>query len=83
MGKYDPLYNYLSKRTDARITLTFKEIESLIGDNLPESARTYSAWWGNSNTKDHPHSRSWLDANYKTVDVISGIANQCMVFERG
>ncbi len=82
MGKYDPLYNYLSKRTDTRIKLTFTEIESMIGDKLPISAKRYPAWWSNSQTEDHPHSRSWLDANYKTVDVGSGIDNQYMVFER-
>jgi hypothetical protein len=82
MGKYDPLYNYLSKRTDTKIALTFTEIEKLIGDKLPESAKRYSAWWSNSQTKAHPYAHAWLDANYKTVDVISGITKQHMIFER-
>ena len=82
LKKYAPLYNYLSKRTDTRLTLTFAEIESIIGDNLPKSARKYTAWWSNSKTKAHPYSHSWLDADYKTANIISGLANQCMVFER-
>ncbi len=82
MGKYDPLYNYLSKRTDARITLTFAEIESIIGDKLPASARKHSAWWCSGKSNGHLQADSWIDANYKTVDVESGIKNQRMVFER-
>ena len=82
MGKYDPLYNFLSKKEDAKVKLTFKEIEVLIGDKLPESAKKYSAWWSNSQTDAHPYARSWLDAGYKTIDVANGIVNQYMVFEK-
>ncbi len=82
MGKYDPLYNYLSQKEDAKVKLTFIEIEALIGDKLPESAKKYSAWWSNSQTDAHPYAHSWLDAGYKTIDVVNGIVNQYMVFEK-
>jgi hypothetical protein len=80
MEKYISLYRFLSKRTSARMTLTFAEIERIIGSNLPESARKYSAWWSNSHTNAHPHSRSWLNAGYKTADVANGISSEQMVF---
>ncbi len=80
MDKYNPLYVFLSKKADNRITLKFSEIENIIGDKLPKSARMYSAWWSNSQTNAHPYSRSWIDAGYKTVDVATGISNEEMVF---
>lgn len=81
MSKYDPLYNYLTQRKGQKVTLGFEEIESIINAKLPKSAYTYVQWWGNSNTKEHPHSRAWLDAGFKTVDMTDNIVRKKVTFE--
>ncbi|WP_195517355.1 hypothetical protein [Paraclostridium bifermentans] len=47
MGKYDLLGKYLSVCNKEEITLNMKEIEIIIGDNLPTSAYNHNAWWSN------------------------------------
>jgi hypothetical protein len=81
MKKYDLLYNYLLQKKGQRLTLCFKEIEKIINAKLPKSAYIYPQWWSNSNTKDHPHSRAWIDAGFKTRDVLDNIGRQIVTFE--
>ncbi|WP_029201431.1 DUF7662 domain-containing protein [Oribacterium sp. NK2B42] len=80
MRDYDALCNYLSQRKGQRIEMSFSEIEEIIGDKLPKSAYEYQAWWSNS-TLRHTHSRAWLNAGFKTVDVNSNISKRIVVFE--
>lgn len=61
--KYDPLYSYLNT---VRITLSYKEIEEILGTSLPPSAYEHSEWWDN-NTGSRPQNRAWLDAGWKVV----------------
>ena len=44
MAKYERLTDWLNN--PQRLLLTFKEIEHIIEDHLPESAHKYIAWWG-------------------------------------
>ena len=49
--KYDPLKEYFDKQSiniGAAITLSFDEIETIIGDQLPKSASVHDQWWENS-----------------------------------
>ncbi len=43
-AKYDPLVRYLMTQPGDRVTLTFAEIEAVIGAPLPASARL-RRWW--------------------------------------
>jgi Swt1-like HEPN len=61
-SKYDALRDFLTKTDAAPITLTFTQVDQLIG-NLPRSARLYHLWWGNDDPSHH-HCRSWGDAGY-------------------
>ena len=58
--RYEALTEELMGRTEPVVTLTFAELDRLVG-GLPRSARTYQAWWPNTRT-GQPHSRFWLDA---------------------
>lgn len=69
MGKYDQLAIHLSKlKNDGTdmVTLSFQEIENILGFILPQSARDHSAWWGN-NKKGHSHA-IWLDVGFKAYN---------------
>jgi hypothetical protein len=68
MSKYDPLAHFLKGARKASVTLAMSEIEDILGENLPQSARRYPAWWSN-NEKSHVQAAAWLHAGYKTRDV--------------
>jgi hypothetical protein len=74
MGKYDPLYRRLMSSTEPTLRFTFAEIERILGEELPPSARRHQAWWANEREGTHVHALSWLDAGYKTqrLDVNAG-----------
>ncbi|MFP3637427.1 HNH endonuclease [Paraburkholderia sp. SIMBA_054] len=67
MSKYRPLGDYLKAVTVNEISLTFGEIEGLLGQLLPPSARRHDAWWENSGPgdKSHVHARVWMDAGWR------------------
>lgn len=49
-----------------RVTLTFDDIESIIGAPLPPSARAHRAWWANDSV-GHVQSQQWLEAGWRTT----------------
>ena len=65
MGKYEPLGKYLSSQPADSCTLTFSDVEEIIGGRLPASARTHQGWWGNDKT--HVQARSWMHAGWKVT----------------
>lgn len=67
-SKYQPLQEYLEKSNTAEITLTFTEIEEIIGNTLPDSARTKRQWWGNRN-KGALQAISWIKAGYNVTKI--------------
>lgn len=78
-SKYDPLREYLAARRDARVTLSFSEIESILGAALPRSAYDHRAWWGND---AHAHADAWRVAGYRVADVKQSRASGSVTFER-
>lgn len=79
-SKYDPFIDYLRSQTVHEVTLNFAEIDALLGDKLPHSAREFHAWWANSTTDPtHSWARRWTAAGWRAnVD----LANQSVRFER-
>lgn len=72
MGKYDPLGRFLENAAPslARITLTFGQIEQILGDTLPYSAKHYRAWWANEvRSGTHVQAPSWLQAGWEVDEV--------------
>lgn len=69
VGKYYLLEMYLDRLSVSGITLTFTEIEKVIGEPLPPSAYKYPAWWGNGG---HIQANSWLDAGFKVGELKLG-----------
>lgn len=67
-SKYHPLFEFLLFCGQGEKTLTFAEIEALIGARLPPSARRREEWWSN-NASGHSQARAWLRANYKAGGV--------------
>lgn len=79
--KYIALKNYLARSQAPLITLTFAQIEEIIGFELPESATKHAeAWW--SNNRDHSQAVAWLDAGYETDWVSDSYANKHITFQK-
>lgn len=62
--KYNRLTEHLASRDDTRWCATFSQIERIIGFPLPESARSYQAWWSN---QMRSQSLAWQKAGWKTT----------------
>ncbi|MBF2000001.1 MAG: helix-turn-helix transcriptional regulator [Synechococcales cyanobacterium C42_A2020_086] len=78
-SKYQPLQDYLRRSDQQVITLSFAEIEALMQEPLPTSARQQKAWWSNRSSGGL-QSKAWMQADYlvKSVD----LANEQVTFSK-
>lgn len=65
MHQYEPLRSHLAQQGKSPVTMTFEQIERLLGRPLPPSARGHSMrqWWANTDT--HSQAKAWLEAGRK------------------
>ena len=69
-GKYRRLYTHLCGLAAQEWRTSFGEIESIIGFDLPPSARLHRPWWANqSNGNGHSQALAWSVAGWETADV--------------
>jgi hypothetical protein len=54
MGKYDPLSRWLDRQDASEITVDFDDIEAILGDELPQSARVQEVWWSGTPPTSSP-----------------------------
>lgn len=66
MSKYAPIEEHLSKQTEDHATLTYQEMEKLVGFELPSSAYKHRAWWSNGKKGG---SKFWLRVGWQ-VDFV-------------
>ncbi len=65
--KYKPLQVYLQSRAqeEKELTLSFQNIEKILGSPLPASAFKYREWWSNqSDISNRPQASAWINAGY-------------------
>ena len=79
--KYRPLTDYLLKVNSNEITLTYSDIENIIGEKLPNSAYKYNAWWVNYD-ETHSHSAGWTNAGFEVANVREILLTHRVVFNR-
>ena len=77
--KYEPLKHYLEAAGEAEVSVSFEQIEQILGAALPASARKHAAWWSNS-PAGHVNARAWLGAGYLSAQV--DLAGERLVFVR-
>jgi len=87
--KYNDLYRYFENLSGSNASLTFKEIESIAGVELPPSAYKYIPYWHPSKT--HTITRAWVENGWKMIDLSLGeyvefekmeLQNEELVFTR-
>lgn len=67
VSKYGPLERHLCGSPGLELTLSFSEIEEIIGSPLAPSAHQQRAWW--ANTRSHVQATAWLTAGHE-VDAV-------------
>jgi hypothetical protein len=75
---YEELGRHLAAQDKSEISMTFSDVEKIIGRTLPKSAK-YPAWWSN-NPSNNPMTLVWRKAGFKTEQV--DVANRRLVFRR-
>jgi len=76
MDKYAALESFLRSHGKQVIRTTFAEIEKIVGQPLPASAK-YPAWWSN-NPSNNSMTKVWRRANFRTEQV--DVARKTLVF---
>lgn len=66
--KYYNLYIYLRRSGEDQVVLSFAELERLIDDQLPASAREGRGFWSNRRSSAAQAS-AWMKAGYHVVEV--------------
>jgi CBS domain-containing protein len=78
-SRYAPLAIWLQTQEADRLTCTFKEIETIIHDELPPSARQHRNWWANDSIS-HTQSIQWLEVGWRVSSV--NMSTERVVFSR-
>ena len=81
MSKYSPLGDFLKAWPDREITLTFEEIEEIIGRKLPPSARYGNGFWINTvNDYVPPSGPGWVSVGWRATKI--GVKDGAVRFEK-
>jgi Domain of unknown function (DUF4268) len=67
-SRYAPLARWLESQSKSKVSLYFSEIETLIEDFLPPSARKHRNWWANDSVS-HTQSQQWLEVGWRVSSV--------------
>jgi hypothetical protein len=68
MGKYEPLAKFLRDQRTSEVSLTFADIERIVGTKLPPKAQHHRAWWSN-NPNNNVMTKVWLAAGFRSEQV--------------
>ena len=69
-GKYRRLYAHLCGLDTGEWRTSFREIEAIVGFELPASARLHRPWWANqSSGNGHSQALAWGIAGWETAEV--------------
>ena len=69
-GKYEALQKWLEEQKEAgetNLRIGFDEIEEILQDSLPPSAKTHRSWWDNDYST-HVQSLAWLNSGWLVDD---------------
>ena len=80
-GKYQRLYAHLCSLPAQEWRATFREIEDIIGFELPASARLHRPWWSNQpGDGGHSQALAWGVAGWETAGV--DLRGETLLFRR-
>ena len=71
--KYLPLATFFTNIQDDTISLTYSEIENIMGHQLPNTAYLNSSWWKKEKLP-FTHYEAWKNAGYKVSTINVGVS---------
>lgn len=80
MSVYQPLTRHLKTLAQDSWSARFAELERVLGQPLPRSAREHRPWWANERSGSHTQAKAWLEAGWETREV--DIARETVTFVR-
>jgi len=81
--KYQPLGDYLAAQSGAAVTLSFSEIEAILGAPLPASAATRGFWSNRRSVWGMPtRARAWSAAGWRVGKVVLRTDRPAVTFVR-
>jgi predicted transcriptional regulator len=80
-SRYAPLAIWLQQQPlkPEKLLLTFKQIEEILGEELPTSARQHRSWWANDSV-GHVQSQQWLEVGWRVSSI--SITDERVTFTR-
>ena len=71
---YARLAAHLASLPGLGVTLTFAQMEEIVGEPLPLAAHVLPGWWSYAPGARYPHARGWVDAGWRVeqVDLYAG-----------
>ena len=78
-GKYALLYRHLIAMEGSVWHTSFNEVETILGFDLPASARRHPAWWANQES-GRSHALAWQVAGWRTRNL--NLPTETVTFER-
>ena len=74
VGKYAPLNAFVTAHPVLPLTLSFDQVNLILGFRLPPTANSHVEWWGNEDpTKTrHTHSLAWTTAGLRAKPDLAG-----------
>lgn len=82
-GKYAALFRHLEAMPlpENRWSVSFADLETILGFPLPDSARLHRPWWANQKQGNgHSHALAWQAAGWETSAV--NLSGETLVFKR-
>jgi hypothetical protein len=73
LSKYEPLIRYLADHYPATVSLTFGDLDRIVG-GLPPSARSSRNWWGNTVNPRHVQAAAWAAGGYRVESIALGLS---------
>ncbi|MFB9127109.1 HNH endonuclease [Paraburkholderia dipogonis] len=80
MAKYQSLAAHLAVQSTSEVTLSFADVERIIGEELPPTADRFKPFWANSRAKDGHPGRFWMEQGWRQVKLDQ--ANRLVTFRR-
>ena len=83
--KYLPLEDWFRQQpaSKKKITLTFEQVEKILGNPLPASATKLKTWWTNVHPKIQSHRTAWLNNGWRVTEFDQSVRRVEFVRDEG
>ncbi len=66
---YSKIATYLAAHPGDRVTLTFDQVETMLGEPLPLAARVLTSWWGGASSIRYQQGQTWQAVGWRVTSI--------------